>query len=389
MYYIGIDVSKYKHDCCVLSNSKDGIIAQFTFSNDANGFNELLKYLDSFNESNNIRICFESTAHYTLNLKLALEKANYSFMEVNPILISKFIKSHSLRKTKTDVCDSLSIAQWLLTAEYKPHPKNFYYSYSLKSLTRLRESLVKQRSLFLVKITNVLDHIFPEYKPFFNNKLTPTSIFIISNFLNATNIANLSDEDYKKIRSFSKGKFNTIKFIELKRIASTTIGETNQFFDSQLQILLNLYNNINAQVEDLEEKIIKYINDINPNFLSIPGIGEISAAIIYSEFGDISKFDSPAKMLSFAGLDPGYYQSGTTDYNGKMVKHGSSYLRYALMNVCIPLVLNNPCFAKYYEKKKSEGKHFNVIRSHIVKKLLRVIYTLEKHNIKYNQQKLV
>lgn len=58
MYYIGIDVSKYKHDCCVLSNSKDGIIAQFTFSNDANGFNELLKYLDSFNESNNIRICF-------------------------------------------------------------------------------------------------------------------------------------------------------------------------------------------------------------------------------------------------------------------------------------------------------------------------------------------
>ena len=100
MYFVGIDISKYKHDCCILSNTSQDIIAQFSFTNDATGFKEFFKYLDSLSSSKQIRIGFEATAHYTMNLKLALEKANYSFMETNPVLISKFIKAHSLRKTK-------------------------------------------------------------------------------------------------------------------------------------------------------------------------------------------------------------------------------------------------------------------------------------------------
>jgi len=100
-------------------------------------------------------------------LKLFLENANHSFMEVNPVLIKEYKKSTTLRRTKTDSVDCESIARWLMTVEYKPHSKGFYHAYSLKSLTRLRDRLIRQRSFYLVKITNVLDHTFPEFKPFF------------------------------------------------------------------------------------------------------------------------------------------------------------------------------------------------------------------------------
>lgn len=55
----------------------------------------------------------------------------------------------------------------------------FYHTYSLKSLTRLRDTLVKQKSFYIVKITNVLYHTFPEFKPFFwkplkQNRFIPT-----------------------------------------------------------------------------------------------------------------------------------------------------------------------------------------------------------------------
>ena len=43
--------------------------------------------------------------------------------------------------------------------------------------------------------------------------------------------------------------------------------------------------------------------------LSIPGLGEISAATILSEYGDISNFSSSNKMLAFAGLEPSIIQS--------------------------------------------------------------------------------
>ena len=146
VYFVGIDISKYKHDCCIICAADQLVVSKFTFKNNKDGFSELLTALHSLSSPEDIRIGFESTAHYALNLELFLEKAHHSFMEVNPVLISEYKKSTTLRRTKTDRVDCESIARWLMTVEYKPHSKGFYHAYSLKSLTRLRDKLIRQRS---------------------------------------------------------------------------------------------------------------------------------------------------------------------------------------------------------------------------------------------------
>lgn len=388
MYYVGIDVSKYKHDCIVVSNDGEIICDTFSFDNDYDGFQTLSSMLSSLGEHENIRIGFEATAHYTLNLKLFLENAHYSFMEFNPVLLSKFNKSQTLRRTKTDAIDCAAIARWLMTVEYKPHPVGFYHAYSLKSLTRLRDSLVRQRSFYLVKITNVLDHTFPEFKPFFGNKFSKTAIHLLENYGNADRMSRMNSLSYENLRRISRGKFSPKKFIELKNLAATTVGESNEIFDLQLSSLLSLYKLSANEIDSLEQKITELICKIDPRSLSIPGIGPLSAAVIYAEFGDIAKFSSPQKMLSFAGLEPGYYQSGTSAHGGHMVKRGSSHLRFTLMNLCVPLIQYNIVFAEYYAKKRAEGKPHRVACSHLVKKLLRVIYTLETKRIDFDPEKL-
>lgn len=87
-------------------------------------------------------------------------------MEFNPLLINRFVRSKSLRKTKTDSIDALMIARYLMTVEYKPYPPSFYTFEKLKSLTRFRDNLIRQRSKQLVELTNILDKVFPEFKPF-------------------------------------------------------------------------------------------------------------------------------------------------------------------------------------------------------------------------------
>lgn len=67
-----------------------------------------------------------------------------------------------------------------------------------------------------------------------------------------------------------------------------------------------------------------------------------------------------------------------------MVKHGSSHLRYALMNCAQTVVNYEPTFAEFYTKKRAEGKPHRVALSHVVKKLLRVIYTLQTKNLVYD-----
>ena len=388
LYFVGIDISKYKHDCCIISAADQKVVSKFTFKNDKAGFEQLLIVFNSLSNPEDIRIGFESTAHYALNLELFLENAHHSFMEVNPVLIKEYKKSTSLRRTKTDSIDCESIARWLMTVEYKPHSKGFYHAYSLKSLTRLRDRLIRQRSFYLVKITNVLDHTFPEFKPFFNERFSKTALYLLENYGSAEKMARMNAVSYDKLRSISRGKFSPQQFLQLKELATNTVGVNNSIFDVELNSLLALYKSLVKEISTLEGEINRLIEEVHPHYMSVPGIGPISAAVIYSEYGDISNFSNPGQMLAFAGIEPGINESGTESHAGRMVKRGSSQLRYVLINCCLPLIRFDMTFATYYAKKRGEGKPHRVAITHVAKKLVRVIYALERQDVDYSVQKL-
>lgn len=388
LYFVGIDISKYKHDCCIISAADQQVVAKFTFRNDREGFDVFVDSLHSLADPQDIRIGFESTSHYALNLELFLESSLQSFMEVNPVLIAEHKKSTTLRRTKTDSVDCEAIAKWLMTVEYKPHPKGFYHSYSLKSLTRLRDRLVRQRSLYLVKLTDVLDHTFPEFKPFFGERFSKTALYLLKTYKTAEKMSRMNSASYEKLRSLSRGKFSLQQFIKLKELAVNTVGVSNSIFETELECLLDLYENVAEKIGTLETEITSLIEEIHPHFMTIPGIGPLSAAVIYAEYGDISNFSSPAQMLAFAGLEPSVDDSGTESHGGRMVKRGSSQLRYVLMNCCLPLIRFDMTFAAYYAKKRREGKPHRVALTHVAKKLVRVIFALERQNIDFEPQAL-
>ena len=121
--------------------------------------------------------------------------------------------------------------------------------------------------------------------------------------------------------------------------------------------------------------------------MTIPGVGiEIGPSII-AEIGNIENFESPSKLLAYAGLDPSINQSGTMNSSFScMSKRGSSYLRDALFLAAFLICQNDETFRLYYEKKKSEGKHHYVALTHVARKLTRVIFHLLKNNQKFVSQ---
>ena len=381
IYYVGIDISKYKHDFCIISNAGELIVENFSFQNNKIGFQSLLDQLKPYNKSD-VRIAFEATGHYSLNLELSLVNNGFSFMKVNPLIIHQFLKTRSLRRTKTDKADSITIAKYLMSVPYKPNSDLLYTIFTLKSLCRARESLIKERSKFAVLLTNELDKSFPEIKPFFNNMISTTLLYILEKYTNTKHIAAM--KDYEAIHKLSHGKFTYAKFAQLKELAKNSVGFHNENTDLLISTYVSIYNDFNSKIDPIEKQISTIIKVLNPRMLTIPGIGEISAASILSEYGDIKNFSSPNKMLAFAGLDPSINQSGTLETNGKMVKHGSGHLRYAVMNSALSILRFSPEFYDYYLKKRSEGKCHRVALSHVCKKLIRVIYSLEKNNIDFN-----
>jgi len=377
IYYIGIDISKYKHDFCIISNTGEVIVENSSFENNIKGFQSFLDQLKPYDKTH-VRIAFEATGHYSLNLELFLTNQGFSFMKMNPLVVHQFLKAQSLRRTKTDKADSLTIASYLMSVPYKPNSSLLYHIYNLKSLCRSRESLIKEKSKFMILLTNELDKSFPELKPFFNNNISNTLLYILNRYKNAKSISLMKDFD--SIRKISQGKFSYAKFAKLKELAKNTVG----YYDSNSDLLISTYvsiiNDFNDRIDPINKQISTIIKELNPKMLTIPGLGEISVATILSEFGDISNFSSPNKMLAFAGLEPSVIESGTLHSNGKMVKHGSGHLRYAIMNSALVILRYSPTFYDFYLKKRNEGKCHRVALSHVCKKLIRVIYSLEKYN---------
>ena len=389
MYLIGIDISKFKHDCFIATETGLVIKDSFSFDNNQEGFKKFLNVLLSLDQTQEIRIGLEATGHYGTNLKLFLHENNFSFIEFNPVLSERYRQVSSLRKTKNDKIDAKLIPKMLLSYDYKTNSSISYHILKLKSLTRFRKRLVKNRTVFKERLINILDIAFPEYSKHFTQVWGKVSFYILKNYPTAKDIANINVEEVMTtIHSLSKGHYSMIKLMKLIETAKTSIGFKNDYHVLELQLTINMIEQLDSSIDKIENEIIEIILIHNFKTATIPGIGIISAASIVSEYEDFSKFQNPNQLLSFAGLEPAIYQSGTQQTYGHMVKRGSSYLRETIMNIIPYVMAYNSVFYEYYRKKKSEGKHHRVALTHLAKKLIRIIYHLETNNISFDSSKI-
>ena len=172
----------------------------------------------------------------------------------------------------------------------------------------------------------------------------------------------------------------------LREIARCSVGSVMSAKSLELQNTIRLIRELDAEIEDIETAIQSMMAEIQSPITTIPGIGVRMGAMILAEIGDFSRFDSPDKILAYAGTLPSTYQSGQLSLSGTyshMEKRGSRYLRYARYNATKYACLWDPTFNAYLSKKRAEGKHYNVALSHVAKKLVRLIYAMGKSQQSY------
>ncbi|HAE61947.1 MAG TPA: IS110 family transposase, partial [Eubacteriaceae bacterium] len=186
------------------------------------------------------------------------------------------------------------------------------------------------------------------------------------------------------LNTSSKGHYDRDTAIRFREAARISIGSHMPAKSLELKHTIRLIRELDFEISEIESEIKFIMNEINSPILSIPGINYRMGAMIIAEIGDFNRFDSPDKILAFAGLSPSTYQSGQLESShSHMEKRGSRYLRYALFNATKFVCHWDPTFAAYLEKKRSEGKHYNIAVSHAAKKLVRVIYQLQKSGQSY------
>ena len=387
MICVGIDVAKDKHDCFILNSEGEVLADVFTVPNNMDGFDHLLQTIRAVSSpQDKIKVGLEATGHYSYNiLGFLLDNGLDSFV-INPLHTNLYRKSLSLRKTKTDRVDARTIATMLMSGvDLKSYTDTAYHNEELKSLTRYRFDKVKERAKLKTSVSRLVCILFPELE-----KLVPslhiTSVYaLLSEFPDAKQIANAHLTRLKSLlEDSSRGRYGKDRAVEIREAARVSIGSSMPAKSLELQHTIRLIRELDAEIEEIEVAIQSIMEDLHSPITTIPGIGLRMGAMILAEVGDFSNFDSPDKILAYAGLSPSTYQSGQlTNCYSHMEKRGSRYLRYAIFNATRYVCLWDPVFSAYLAKKRAEGKHYNVAISHAAKKLVRVIYALQKSGESY------
>ena len=387
MIYVGIDVSKDKHDCTIVSSDGEVLADVFTIQNNLNGFKLLFQRIKSAApDLSKVKVGLEATGHYSYNILGFLLDKGLSTYVINPLHTNLFRKSTSLRRTKTDRVDARTIAAMMMSGVVlSSYTAISYHNEELKSLSRYRFDKVQERAKLKQSVSRLVNILFPELE-----RLVPTlhmvSVYsMLAELPGAKQIASCHLTHLTNLLSItSRGRYGRSKAIEFRDAARRSIGSVMPAKSLELQHTIRLIRELDAEINEIEVALKQMMDEIASPILTIPGISYRMGAMILAEIGDFSRFASPDKLLAYAGLSPSTYQSGKLDSAyAHMEKRGSRYLRYALYNATKYVCIWDSSFAAYLARKRAEGKHYNVAISHAAKKLVRLIFALQRSGKPY------
>lgn len=382
-YYLGIDVGKFSHSLCLLTEPGQRTVWQV--DNSAAGFAGLRGKLSSLPDLSNLLVGMEATGHYFLNLyefllQLGLKTEQIALL--NPLQVKAF-RNTNLRGAKSDNVDAERIAVILKFGDFQRCNVAVDQLMNLRELTRLRADLTANLGDLKRKIISVLDRIFPEFGPVFSNCFGVTAVALLTDYPTPEELATLSLEKLAAIiKGLSRRGVSQKKIQALHAAAQNSIGITfgKEAFKIELEILLARLKIFQAQIDTLEEKISELAQTFDSNIFTIPGIGPTTGAAIIAEIGAIQNFTSSAKLIAFAGLDPKLKESGT--YQGKtpISKRGSKYLRNAIWSAAMVACRCQEKFKKDYQERRNKGKSHRYAVTAAAGKLTKIIYHILKNN---------
>ena len=386
MYIIGIDIGKNHHEASIVSPEGKQIGHSLRFATTHKGADSLMSFI--FNNIGNSSCIFgmEATGHYWYPIYSFLKARGYTIYVINPIQSDSLRKMY-IRQTKNDSIDSFLIAEVIRFGQFTTTSMADENILAMRQLCRYRDSVISSRTEIKLRISTIMEQIFPEYEKQFSSLWLSTSMGILEKYLTPENIENAPiDELFEIIKDKSHNKLTMKKAISIREAAADTFGIkiAQDSFSFQLKQLIDRMNFLDKQIEALDCQILEYYEKFDCYLHTIPGIGMIAAATILAEIGDINRFKSSSALVAFAGIDPTVRQSGEfSSTHNHMSKRGSPYLRHAIFLAATTCSFHNSPLNAYYKKKRDQGKHHLTATGAVARKLTSVIYAVLRDSKPY------
>ena len=381
MFFVGVDVSKDYSSAQGLDREGKRLF-YLEFAMNGEGFSQFLKLLKTHCEYlSGVTVGMESTGCYHIILFAFLCSEGMVCVVINPLLISNFARL-SLRKTKTDKKDALTIAQFLLAHRNELSQVSYCQSsQDLKDLARERESLAVMIAGLKNDVRRLLQMTFPELEH--RCKLfTETILRFLIKFPSARAIRTTKSKEISKALIHAEGKrkrvfISAAEIIGLAKasVASESVAK-ELILSEKIETLLYLEEKKGRITEALVGACRSKRVDELDILTSVDGISAITGSTFLAELGDIETFRSYKHVIAFAGLDPSVHQSGQYEGISRLSKRGNRHLRRVIFLMTLCAVRSHNIFSEYFLRRKDEGVPPKKAILATANKLLRVLITM-------------
>lgn len=231
------------------------------------------------------------------------------------------------KKTKTDLHDSRSLAEYL----EKNNLKGIYVlprqQQELRALFRLRISKSRDLTRAINKLKGFLIYFGVELPGSWNQAgyLSKASLDQLNKLELNTQAGNLSQKEYLQDVLYRRER------------------------------LLMITRQLKNQVQTHYSKQYEYL-------VSVPGIGPLTAIALLAEIGDFSRFKDPDQFCSFLGLMPWENSSGETLRTKGIQPRSNHYLRPLLIEASWAALRKAPDLLLYYRKHAVKSSKRAVVK---------------------------
>ena len=362
------------------------------------GFQDLLNEIRTLPEED-LMLVFESTGIYSKPVETFCQNNQLRYCLLNPLAAKKQLEQGTLRSWKTDKRDAHKLAQvhQLNDRQEKTHQPDIYHE--IRDLSRFYQEIEEEIKRMRMYLHNALQLSFPELERFFSSRVTPYALTLIELFphpdfvlkTSKTKIKNLLIKSTTKKISENRAKQKASQIIEYAEESYPAVSSNSvqtqkvKYYARQLLQLLEEKENISKQMIERSKTLLEF-----EILTSIPGIGEVSAALFIGEFGDISRFSNHKKVNAFIGIDIRRYQSGKYTGQDHINKRGNPKGRKILYLIIRNMIRQqkaapNHIVDYYYKlKKQPHPKKDKVAVVACMNKLLKCIYSMVRKNTKYD-----
>jgi len=331
--YVGIDVHK-RYCQAALMSEQGQITHQLRFDNSQQGAASLIDLARSVDP--HIKAVVEPSANFWIRIYDKLQDEGVEVKLSNPLRTKAIAEA----RIKTDRIDAKTLAQLLrgdLVAEsYVPSRKNR----ERRALIRHRASLMRMRVDIKNRIHAVLD----------KHELT---------------------HNYTDL--FGKQGLEWLHSLQL----STPDQEI-------LQSSLQVVETLSEQIRSMDIHIAKdATNEEKAKLLmTMPGVDYYAAMVLLSEIGDVHRFSSDEKLVSWVGLAPQVHQSGDSNWTGHITRKGSKRARWILGQCAQSARQHDPRMREFYERiERKHGSQKAIVA--VARKMLAIMYVMLIRNEPY------